>query len=337
MPQEIKEMVRAARIEHTVEKSKSPRANLPQAIREMMADTDNAQTHRAHTPVGMNEPTAYIPTRAARSLTVTMGTVSMPALFGKDGRLRRVPGAAPAGTIVTMDASVVASSRVAGAGAHFFVMSDNRKAHAVGANGAIALESLPVEFRNVEAALFGTVDIEAEDNAPVIDLPVFGASMEIHKNSVSKGVRFEIPRSERRRVQPDLLADEISIALSLGLARAADEVLLSAIASNALQPFTLARAVSRGLTFDELSALVGTEGTGAVAERGALHVSGINAEMTPDMPGTIVGAFNRAGVIIADDVRIYCERLGTSGHLAVTAWASFLPLVPDASAFWIAA
>lgn len=311
--------------------------SLAQSIRAMMAEADNAQTYRAHTPAGMQEPTAYIPTSAVRSMIATMKTFSLPALFGADGRLRRVPGGAPAGTTVSLDAGVVAASRVAGAGAHVLVLPDKRKAHAVGATGVIALESIPTEFRTIEAAVFGNVDIDAEGDAPIVDLPVFGASMDM-RQAITKGIRFEIPRSERRRVDPEQLSDEISVALTLGLARAADDILLSAIAATTPTAFTLAKPAAQGLRFAELRALVGTAGTGAaVGQDGALRAAGIPAELTADMTGTIVGAWDRVGVIVCEDVSVHFERLGNAGAQAVTAWATMLPLLPDANKFWAAA
>lgn len=304
------------------------------AIRETMAAADQAQTYRAHTPVGMQEPTAHIPVKAVRSLPASMKSFSLPALFGADGRLRRSPGAAPAGTTASFDASVVAASRVASAGAHVMILPDKRKAHAVGAMGLVALESAKTEFRTIEAAAFGTVDIDTEADAPIVEFPALGASMDM-RQAITKGVRFELPRSERRRIDPEQLAEEISIALALGISRAADEVLLSAISTAAPSAFSLAKAAAQGLVFGELRGLVGTVGAGAViGQDGALRAAGIPAELTADMTGTIVGAWNRAGVIVCEDISVHFQRLGKHGAQAVTAWVTMLPLVPDASKFW---
>lgn len=330
-------LIRNARRDHAAGKRTAASPSLAQAIRETMADADQAQGLRAHTPAGMHEPTAYIPVAAARSMIATMKALSLPALFGADGRLRRVPGAAPAGTTVRLDAGVVAASRVAGAGAHVMVLPDKRKMHAAGAAGIIALESVKTEFRTIEAAVFGTVDIDVEGDAPVVALPVSGASMDMGQ-AITKGIRFELPRSERRRIDPEQLTEEISIALTLGLARAADEVLLSAIAATTPDAFSLASAAAQGLAFDELRALVGTTGTGAVVgQDGAVRAAGIPAELTADMAGTIAGAWSRVGIIVGDDVSVHFERLGKAGALAVTAWATMLPLVPDPQKFWTVA
>ena len=312
---------------------------LHKTLQTLMDEAGRAQKHRAHQPVGMHEPTHYIAEPAVRSTIACLKTSKLPALFDKDGRLRRTPNAAPAGVTIKLDAGLVAGSRVANAGAHIVIYPEATKAHAVGRSESIATESVPAYFRNIEAAAFGTVDIDAEADAPVIALPLLSAPIDWKSAAVkTKGVRFEIKRSERRRVEPDQLTAEIVTALALGLSRAADDVLLSALAAAALTPFTLAKAAAEGLLFDELRGLVGTSGAGAtIGQDGALRAAGIATELTGDMAGTIVGAWNRAGVAVNEDVSIHCERIDLAGSLAVTAWASMLPLVPDTNKFWTVA
>lgn len=312
---------------------------LHKKLETLMDEALRAQKHRAHQPVGMQEPTHYIAEPAVRSTVACLKTGNLPALFDKDGRIRRTPSAAPAGVTVKLDAGLVAGSRVANAGAQVVVYPEATKAHAVGRTGTIATESVPAEFRNIEAAAFGTVDIEIEADAPAIALPILSAPIDWKSSAVKTlGVRFEIPRSERRRIDPEQLCAEIVTSLTLGLARAADEVLLSALTAETLTAFTLAKAATEGLVFDELRALVGTNAAGVViGQDGVLRAAGIAAELTGDMAGTLVGAWNRAGVAVNEDVSIHFERLDTAGSLAVTAWASMLPLVPDANKFWTVA
>ncbi len=340
MSESMEKMVREARINHAIEKFNSAPASLAQVIREMMEEADKAQPYREHFTHGLPKEYRHlgpepklIKQRAVRSMVLSLKTLSLPALFDKNGKLRRAPPGAPAGTTILAETGIVTSSRIAGVGTHVIVMSDQRKAHAAG-HGVIAMESVPKEFRNVEAATFGTVDIDNEDDAPIISLPVFGASMEM-PGAVTKGLRFEIPRSERRRVDPEQLTEEISLALILGLARAADEALLAAIVATNPSVFSLSAAATQGLLFDELRALVGRDGAGAaVGHDGALRAAGIHAELTADMTGTIVGAWNRAGIVVSDEVPVHFERLGKAGALAVTAWATMLPLLPDETKFW---
>lgn len=309
------------------------RPSLTSAFRALMDEAANALTHRSHTPAGMNEPTVHLSVPAARSLVACLKTENLPSLFDDKGNLRRTPDAAPAGTTVKFDAGLVAGSRVAKAGAHVLVFPDSIKPHISG-RGDIILESIPTELRNIEAAVFSTVDVDSDDDAPTTFLPVFSAGID-WKDSIHKGVRFEIKRSQRRKIDPDQLCAEIVASLTLGLARAADEVLLSALRAKSLATFSIARAAAEGLLFDELRGLIGTAGAGATVDQsGNLRAGGIASELTADIGETIVGAWNRAGVAINADVSVHFERLDTAGSLAVTAWASMLPMVPDSTKFW---
>jgi hypothetical protein len=325
-----------ARREHTADRLGERQHSLISVIRDVMEETSKAPKVRAHTPHGMHEPTAYIPEPAARSLVACLKTESLPELFDKSGKLRRIPNSAPAGVVVKMDAALIENSRVANAGAQIVVCPDAVEPRG-DARGTVAVESIPVDFRNIEAAAFGVVDVDTEANAPVVDYPTMGARIDWDQ-AVTYGVRFDIPRSNRRRIKPDQLCGEIIASLTLGLARAADDVLLSALAAAGLTPFTLAKAAAQGLVFDELRALVGTSGAGAtIGQDGVLRAAGINAELTGDMTGTIVGAWNRSGVAIKEDVTILFERIDAQGSLAVTCWAHMAPLVPDKNKFWVVA
>lgn len=310
---------------------------LQHTLRKLMDDALTAQTHRAHTPDGCHEPTAYIKTPAIRSTVACLKTENLPALFFKSGHLARTPGGAVAGDTVRMDAGLIAMSRTAAAGAHVLIYPEATKAHAVGRTGAIAVESLPGSFRTIEAATFGNVEDDAD--APVVALPVLAAPIDWKSPAVlSKGVRFQVKRSERRALTSDELCSELVTAITLGLSRAADHVLLTAIAAETPAGFSLASAAAQGLMLCELRALVGTAGAGAnIGEDGTLRAAGIPAELTPDTSATFIGAFNRAGVAIHEDVHIHFERVTADGELAVTAWAHMLPLLPDAGKFWAVA
>lgn len=313
--------------------------NLVHAIRSVMADAQNAQNHRAHTPVGMQAPTVYIPTSAARSVVVTLKGDSLPDLFDADGRLRRTPIAAPSSDEVKLEAAIIRNSRVANAGAHVLIYPEQSKAHAVGKTGGIAFETIPGAVRSIEAAPFATINVNTAEEVSVSARPIHVAGID-WEQSIAKAVRWEIPRADRRSYNPDpdKLVAELIASLTLGLSRAADEVLLSAIAATTPEAFTLAHAAAQDLRFGELRAIVGTGGAGAqVNQSGALHVAGVPADLTPDHAFTIVGAFDRASIAIRDDVTVIFERIGTAGVLAVTAWASFLPLLPDSNKFWTVA
>ncbi len=129
------------------------------------------------------------------------------------------------------------------------------------------------------------------------------------------------------------------MSLSLGLADAADRLLLAHIAAATPTAFTLAKAAAAGLRFPELRAVVGTSGTGAaVGQDGVLRANGIAAELTSEASGTIIGAFNRSAVFIRDRVDVLVERRDTAGRQRVTCWASLAPMAPTGAAhFWTGA
>lgn len=269
-----------------------------------------------------------------KGLSAFLKTSELPKLFNANGELIRAPEGSPAATTITLDAALIKNSRVAQAGSHVFVHEDQTKALAVGRTGVIAMESKPSALRVIDAAKFSTVDVEAEDDVTVSTLPVSAAKIDFTQ-AVAKGFRVEIPRSERKDVSTELICSELVSALALGLARAADEVLLSAIASAAPPNFSIALAAARGLKFSELSAIVGTSGNGAtVSQDGHLRTAGVPAELTDTIAPTIVGAFNRAGVAIGENVDIYFQRTSKNGLLALTAWSSMLALLPASKFFW---
>lgn len=312
--------------------------SLSTAIRSLMSEAAKAPAFRAHTPVGMHEPTAYIPVNAARSIVACLSAENLPGLFDAEGRLRRIPQAAPSGDEWKMDAAMVANSRVGRAGAGIVVMPEATTAHAVGRTGAIVMERVPGFVRHVEAAAWSTIDVDLLADVPASASPITSVSID-WSNCIAKAARFNVTRKERTSYEDqDKLCEAIIAALTLGLARAADEVMLTALSTAGLTPFTLAKAAAEGLAFDELRALVGTTGAGAVVgQDGALRAAGIAGELTGDMPGTIVGAWNRASIAVRDDVNIYIERTGLAGEMAITAWASMLPLIPVSGKFWTVA
>lgn len=89
------------------------------------------------------------------------------------------------------------------------------------------------------------------------------------------------------------------------------------------------------MRFGDARALAGTNATGAaVGADGVLRVAGVPAELTPDTAATLIGDWSRAGVAINEEVTVICERLDANGRLALSVWATMLPVVPDSSVFW---
>ena len=317
-------------------KDESTEVEIPVHLR--MLDAANeariAQPVRAHTPPGFQGPTAYSRQSTIRGLVAPLKTSKLPNLFGADGKLHRTPGAKLAAETVFLSDSIVANSRAAGAGAIITVYEAPTAAVAVGQGASdVVLVSRPKEFRVVKSALFATVADDTEA-ATAPDIPVAVAEID-WSSSITKAVRFEVPRSVSRRTKPELLQAEFIAALTLGVARAADEVACAAILSTTPTAFSLAQAASQDLRFGDLSALVGRNAAGAsVTQDSKLRASGVPAEFTADMAETIVGAWNRVAVVVGDEIAIHFDRTKKNGELSITAWVNMMAVVAEPAKFW---
>lgn len=309
--------------------------SLVAAVRYAMDQAASAQAYRAHTPTGFHEPTHFIPMDTTRSVVACLSGDNLTTLFDANGKLRRTPHSAPSTDELKMDAVVIANSRVARAGAGVIIMPEASKPRPVGRNGAVVLESVPGFVRHVDAATWSIVDVDSLAEIPQSPSPI--ASVRIDwSQATAKAVRFEVPRAERMTyADQDQLCGQIVAGITLGLARAADALLLDAIAATNPQPFNLASVAAQDLAFDDIRALVGTDGAGAnVGPDGALRAAGIAAQLTADASGTLVGAWDRCAVAIRDDVTINFQRTGHAGAMTVTAWMSMLALIPAPQKFW---
>lgn len=330
--------------EHLRHHSDGSNPMLTTRIRKLIEEAQRAQSYLAHTPPGFQEPTAYIAQRAVASLVLALNSDSLPGLVGADGRIRKAPVAAVAGETVKLAAGVIAASRVADAGAHILVRPEPTRAHALGKTGGIAVESVASSFRLVDPATFSAVP----DDAEVATSPFPVTSAEIDwATSTSQGVRFELRRRDLRDLGAEFVATEAVRAIVLGLGRAADKALMSAIESTLPSRFALSDAAAKGLRFGELFGFLGrNSGAGHVTEAGMLHVNVVTAdgsaprheyvkaELSADLERSIIGAWSRAAVAIHEDVPLHFERLNANGDLAITAWVNLIPLLPDASCFW---
>ncbi|MGY1520159.1 hypothetical protein [Luteimonas sp. A482] len=315
-----------------------------ESLRSTWAEAERAQPYRERHNSGI--PAEYrhlgpdpqmIPANLQRGIFASMADVTLGRSFGEGGNLVRAPGAKPAGKSTTLDRAVIAQSRVASVGANVLVLRDTRKARAVGPTGNVVAEKNPAEFRSTEAAPFETVDIDTEAAVTVSDLPTSVARFEWDE-AVAKSYCVEVSRRRLREIGEAHFFDQLEVALTLGLARCADSVLLAAINAAAPEGFTLARAASAGLKFDELRGVAGTAGTGAtIAADGTLRVAGLPGELTGDMAGSLAGAWNRVAVAVRDDFEVIMQRTSVDGSMRITVWSHFLPLVPSVNTLWAVA
>lgn len=237
-----------------------------------------------------------------------------------------------AGNKLTLAAALLEASQVIQAGATLLPIGPAQMPED---SHIIAWYRQEARFSTITPAIFGQV-VDGVDVA-VSALPAHRALIDIQE-APTAAVSFEFKRSQMRDVGEDQLVAELSIALALGLARYADSLLLGAIAATAPAPFTLAAAAAKGLRFGELSAFVGTSGTGgAVSQDGTLRAAGIPADLTDTTPGSYAGAFSRAAVAIRDDIPLVITRTDKQGTLRATALVNAQPLLSDVGAFWAVA
>lgn len=298
---------------------------------EMIAEAQRALPY--HTKQrGQDAEPIYIAKKAASLRTLNLKTSFMPQLIADDGSLLAAPMANMAGEKLALDAAIIKASRVAQAGASIIIRPDQTRAIPVGTTGDVALVKQAGHFVTIEAAPFAQVADDADVPASLI--PVARAAID-WETAPSVSVRYHMNHTDQKEIGNDQYAAELLASITIGLARAADKLLLAAINSATLSPFTLAAAAAQGIAVHELRGLVGTNGHGAAFRTdGTLAAAGVSAELTGDMAGTVIGAFNRAAIAINSDVSILAERTSAAGALDVTCWASMIALVPDAGKFW---
>lgn len=315
-------------------------------IRSLMDQASTAQVWTGRVPAGFTEPTAFIKAPAGRAGALNIKTTELHDLFNPDATWRGVqPIATPAGEILTLAGALAANSRAIKAGAHLVIENPNDVQPINGLPGAVS--RLVQQFTAVEAAPFSFVLEDAE--APASELPAYRRLIEWGK-AKPYAARFEIKKSQRHAIGDDQIAAELLASIVLGIARAADAAFLAELAAlddlGLIAPFTIGAAAAQGLTFQELRAIIGTAGNGAMVNAdGALaalpftptagyQAGGIPADLAAGTAATYLGAYNRAGLAVAEEIPVTVARVDKAGTLAVTAWVNVLPLIPQPAKFW---
>lgn len=276
--------------------------------------------------------------------TISLSRDLLPELEYMDGRFYRAPNPSTprnsdAGRIASLQGALTENSRVVRAGSQILLLpTENGAAFVDNQSNTVAYQREIAEYVTIEAANIaaGTPDLNDEITVSASPLPVNSASVD-REALTQRAVRFEIKRSEIKSKGEDQLSAEIMTAIALGIGRAVDEELLAAIVATTPANFSLAAAASAGLRFSELRGIVGTAGTGATTDQGNLYANGVAADTSADVAQTIIGAFDRAAVAVADDIQLIIERRDTAGGLFVTCWIDLYPLVADPSKFWLGA
>jgi hypothetical protein len=124
-----------------------------------------------------------------------------------------------------------------------------------------------------------------------------------------------------------------------GIGELVDGQVLAAIAAANPQPFSYGLAASRHLQPADLAAVIGTNGADCVTwPDGSFRTStGVKAALSASNPGSFVGAFQRAFVVIWPDVSIHSTRLNVMGDMTISVFVNLTVALPDAASFWSAA
>jgi len=236
-----------------------------------------------------------------------------------------------AGSTYTIHSAVLESSRVCQAGVTLIPI-DDAPDPVEDVPGIVAWYKREARFANVKPAGFAAVAAGA--NVNTIARPVLSADIDLGEAS-SHAVRFSISRDDQKAMSDDAMQFEIERSIAAGLGQLADAVMLQALAAKNPAVFTIAAAAASGVRFPELSALVGTAGTGAtVNAAGDLVAAGVRADLTDRTALTLVGAFSRAALACENEIRVLMERRSLQGALDVTVFTTMQALIPDASVFW---
>ncbi|ETD87798.1 hypothetical protein ACTTAL_12740 [Rhodobacter capsulatus] len=312
-------------------------------LAEILADARRQLGYADHTPAGMTEPTARI-----RKLAATNGALSLrallPEIVGTPSRPSMAETARPAGDALTLGEAVLANSRVLQAGAHLIALPEPKLIDGT----APAFSEVPAGLRVVKPAPLAAIALTAGEGTvtatPLAD--VIAAAALDRSAMTQRAFRVSLPRSTQKGVGEAQLAAEALHSIALGLGRAVDAQLLSALVAIAPAKFNLAAAAAKGLRFEELSAIIGTQGVGATTDAGLLYAAcppavvgaapnpSVPAELTADMAETLVGAFDRFGVVVSPEIEVLAERTDATGGLVLTCWLDMAALIPDAGFVW---
>lgn len=292
-----------------------------------------------HTPAGMTEPTARIRKIAGTNGRLALGDL-LPQIIGASSRPSIATTNRAAGEVMTLEHALLLNSRCAQAGAAIVALPEQMLIE-----GTVpALQEVPAGMRIISPANFAAIALDEltdEGAVPTSALAEILTEAEVDRDSMTqRAFRVRLKRSDMRDTGEARIVAEVLHAIGLGLGRAIDQTLLAAILAAAPavysnQPVgTASAAAARGLRWSDLAAIVGTAGSGATVDGGQLYVGGVAAELTGDMTETLVGAFDRFGVVVSPDIEVLAERTDTAGGLTLTCWIDMQAMVPDVQNVW---
>lgn len=291
----------------------------------------------AHTPIGAQDVTW-----TRKKIAGTNGTINLrsllPEIVGSPSRPSVATTNRAAGEAMTLGQALLMNSRCAQAGAAVIALPEQKLI------AGAALQEVPAGMRVIEPANFAAIPLDAltdEGTVATSALADIVTEGTLQRDIMTqRAFRIRLPRSDMRDIGEAQIIAEALHSIALGLGRAVDQTLLAAIiaATPAVytnQPVgTASTAAARGLRWSDLSAIVGTAGAGATVDGGQLYVGGVPAELSADMAETLVGAFDRFGVVVSPEIEVLAERIDATGGVTLTCWIDMQALLPDLANVW---
>lgn len=260
---------------------------------------------------------------------------TMEVPFLTDGPLNHFQSPIPTGIAVakktTLETALMASSNCILAGANMIVIptADEGKT----TNGELYFQKRSVKFHHIAPAKF----IHYPDHAnmgfgdgPLLDFsPVPLVTEDVDMDNIALyGFGVDMTRRDILAYGEGVLTDCVMTSIAMGLGKAVDDSLLTPIAIGA-EAFSLPNVAAAGLQWEALTAMVGTEGTGAtVGVDGVVRAAGVPALLTDVSAETIIGAWANCAVAVSEDITLVARRSKKAGGMELTCWASIQPMLP---------
>jgi hypothetical protein len=299
-------------------------------LRNAIAAARRELTFTDRIPDGYTEPLVRIakPAVAGGSIDIR---AAVPRMNGAATDLRPV---ARLSEVLTLADSIMGASRVVRFGARIISDVPTQPMRA----GEIELGRVPVGMIFFDAAPFHLF----ADGVPAAEIGTSGLSEIISEDGIVRPddlamntFRVEIPRSAFHNIaEADLYAGVLH-SIALGVARAADRELISAIMLTAPSAFSIAELAAHDLRFDDLRALIGTSGTGAQMDQGKLFAAGVPAEVSPDSTSTIIAAWHRFGIAVSPQIDLVVHRVSADGGVVLTCFVGLRAVTPNPELAWV--
>lgn len=303
-------------------------SNLTQTrtIRSLIDEAESAPNIQEHVTPGFDEPRHRLPVVPAVVGTISIDGEHVPAATAAAalGISYDPLEAGSPGKVLTLSHLVALHSRFCQAGGNLVLANDAPQGSTSGTDDM--LYTRPERLRLIKPAAFAALADGAA--APVTAYPVTELQVRMG-DAANYSAHFEVARRQQKDLPRDLLAFEIAWSIARGIANLVDKVALSAITA-AASPFSFAAMAAKDVRADEIRAVVGSSATGfSFNANGQPVVSGIPAELSPAIAGTVAGAFNRGFVVLSDDTRIVLKRNDTQGKMECLVHINMKPGFPD--------